>query len=704
MSIIDKPIVKTLMLKGEKGDPGDLDSTAIVDNLTTNRADKVLSAKQGKVLKDLVDANKIVSDHGIINLNSALDLKANTADVASEYATKESVNDNISSLDAKVNSLASGSPLVASSVSGMTQTDKVYVNTSDGKWYYYDGDSWEIGGVYQATVQDYDTTLTVDNAVANSKSIGDKLNKLVHTENLFKWENCIDGKSYLSDGSLQDANAFITQVIKVKENDTILSQYLKDNEIFTYFNMQQIAKVDGLGNFISLIANYNLPYWKADEECFVRLVINKKTATPLYQTNTSITINTPNNLYKEYNYSLKENNDEINQISYYKNLFDINECANNTSIDLHGNFVEATNYFTTNLMECKIGDVFYLKYHNDNVTNIHITNVFRYDENGQIIGRISNNNGNNYTADFNGFVKFTCQNPSNSILDNYLTISKNEQLSEYIPHIRVLKLEQEEHKNVVIKKIDTNNYSIIFGRFKCLLFYTDNEYTNSHNWNIKRITDINGNIIVPDGTDIIGPIKINDNDDYIGGVHGDETTDDIKISINGATYNITDINDIGGNNMTITMKSTCYDQITKVASYERYITIIFENNKIKISNTFKALVNNTLKRATNGGLIACRNNIINSIKFNNSYFETPPEQTVNNSSKYNTTATINTIYGSVTVNNIKGYTNEQYDGKLQVFTNENPMRCKIYFDTYKPDNYSMNIGDIIPGEFEYLFS
>lgn len=151
MSIIDKPIVKTLMLKGEKGDPGDLDSTAIVDNLTTNRADKVLSAKQGKVLKDLVDANKIVSDHGIFNLNSALDLKANTADVASEYATKESVNDNISSLDAKVNSLASGSPLVASSISGMTDTTKVYVNTTDGKWYYYDGNSWEIGGTYQST-------------------------------------------------------------------------------------------------------------------------------------------------------------------------------------------------------------------------------------------------------------------------------------------------------------------------------------------------------------------------------------------------------------------------------------------------------------------------------------------------------------------------------------------------------------------------
>ena len=64
---------------------------------------------------------------------------------------KSSVNTQIDVIDTKVTNAVSGSPLVASSTSGMTNTNRVYVNTTDGKWYYYDGDSWEIGGTYQST-------------------------------------------------------------------------------------------------------------------------------------------------------------------------------------------------------------------------------------------------------------------------------------------------------------------------------------------------------------------------------------------------------------------------------------------------------------------------------------------------------------------------------------------------------------------------
>lgn len=59
-------------------------------------------------------------------------------------------NIKINTIENKVNSLSSGSPLVASSIDGMTDTSRVYVNTTDGYWYYYNN-QWTRGGVYQAT-------------------------------------------------------------------------------------------------------------------------------------------------------------------------------------------------------------------------------------------------------------------------------------------------------------------------------------------------------------------------------------------------------------------------------------------------------------------------------------------------------------------------------------------------------------------------
>ena len=77
---------------------------------------------------------------------SVVALKGDKGDVSKEQLDKVNAN-----LQSQINGLASGSPLVASSTSGMTDTTKVYVNTSDGYWYYYDGSDWVAGGTYQAT-------------------------------------------------------------------------------------------------------------------------------------------------------------------------------------------------------------------------------------------------------------------------------------------------------------------------------------------------------------------------------------------------------------------------------------------------------------------------------------------------------------------------------------------------------------------------
>lgn len=60
-------------------------------------------------------------------------------------------NSKITHIENKVDAVVTGSPLVASSVSEMTDTTRIYVNTTDGYWYYYNGEEWVQGGIYQAT-------------------------------------------------------------------------------------------------------------------------------------------------------------------------------------------------------------------------------------------------------------------------------------------------------------------------------------------------------------------------------------------------------------------------------------------------------------------------------------------------------------------------------------------------------------------------
>ncbi len=98
---------------------------------------------------------KLENEDGSYSDSIPLAVDSDHVDVNGKTLTKELIdkanNSDISNLQNQINGLASGSPLVASSVSEMTDISRIYVNITDGKWYYYDGDSWEIGGTYQAT-------------------------------------------------------------------------------------------------------------------------------------------------------------------------------------------------------------------------------------------------------------------------------------------------------------------------------------------------------------------------------------------------------------------------------------------------------------------------------------------------------------------------------------------------------------------------
>lgn len=99
---------------------------------------------------------------------------------------KNSLTGAINEVKADVNALiaAVGSPLVASTVAGMTDQTKIYVYTgsetgyTSGHWYYYNGSAWADGGIYQSTGIDTDKTLTVADQAADGKAVGDELTAL----------------------------------------------------------------------------------------------------------------------------------------------------------------------------------------------------------------------------------------------------------------------------------------------------------------------------------------------------------------------------------------------------------------------------------------------------------------------------------------------------------------------------------------------
>ena len=94
------------------------------------------------------------------NATSAAQTATTNADNATAAANNAAETATAAAAEAQDISDYYGSPLMASTVAGMTQTNRIYVYTGSetgytaGNWYYYDGSAWVSGGVYNSSVND----------------------------------------------------------------------------------------------------------------------------------------------------------------------------------------------------------------------------------------------------------------------------------------------------------------------------------------------------------------------------------------------------------------------------------------------------------------------------------------------------------------------------------------------------------------------
>ena len=89
-------------------------------------------------------------------------------------------NQRITSIENQVTSIANGAPTLVDSTSEMTDTTKIYLLSTDGNWYYYNGTNWVSGGVYQAT--QYGENTIPSKSIKNV--VYDKVNQNLNSKSL----------------------------------------------------------------------------------------------------------------------------------------------------------------------------------------------------------------------------------------------------------------------------------------------------------------------------------------------------------------------------------------------------------------------------------------------------------------------------------------------------------------------------------------
>lgn len=181
-----------------------------------NLINNIKTAIFGKdVRKSICDAIEQCYDDAIANGHTDME-------VAKARGTYSDLNDRLNSADSRIKGLASGSPLVASSISEMTDTSKTYVNTSDGKWYYYNGSNWCVGGIYQST--------GIANNSINEYKLNENLKntlfKKIGTKNIFG-ENYEITNYNSGSTTVTQSNKFKSILVQIKPNTTYIIKKLK---------------------------------------------------------------------------------------------------------------------------------------------------------------------------------------------------------------------------------------------------------------------------------------------------------------------------------------------------------------------------------------------------------------------------------------------------------------------------------------------
>ena len=303
------------------------------------------------------------------------------------------------------------SPLVASSMSDMTDTSRIYVLTTDGHWYYYNGTNWADGGIYQATGigngtvhESSFTTNLKESTILKDISTNHNVGKFINDNGVL-----VDNVSFTY-SDLFDIPAFQTLHIRARG-------YLQ--------NISMIAIYDDNNNYIgdhvlsidSVVRDYK----------YINNTSTTLHARVSYANNTLVDLYLSN----ENNKDLSNLNENVGLYLNYKNI--VPTFVQNYFVDRYGAISENRSFEYSNPIELKANETirFYGKGYLDAISLISICNENNTSRTPVIISTNSNPDYFEYTASTDIYV---CLCSTINIFNNCIIYNKKDGDKNNIPN------------------------------------------------------------------------------------------------------------------------------------------------------------------------------------------------------------------------------------------------------------------------------
>lgn len=326
-------------------------------------------------------------------------------------------NQRISNIDNKVNSVASGSPAgVYATETDLINADpnhnRIYIVAENGYWYYYNGNSWTQGGIYQSSESVTDKELISSDKSANAQVTGYSFNIIDEIENI---KNNRINTLIFEQGTIDSAG------VPLNENTRIRTDYIfcrkgssfvaKDG--YSFF----IAKyrINKQNQFIERIENTS---YVLNEDCYCRFVLKKTN-------NAQIQPNESNNFLYNY-YELSNNEILVDKIL---------QKINNAYMNADGTLTSHTNYYTLKI-DVVENEILKLYFENRSVPII-----VAFDDNNNVVknygyGTAENPITNTYLQIENNisYIYVNCRTSIDAIVKNIIN------LNDYVLNFKIPEL------------------------------------------------------------------------------------------------------------------------------------------------------------------------------------------------------------------------------------------------------------------------